>query len=150
VSEPDTRQGGLIAERLNRLWEARQPEGHPYTLREVADAINTQAGHALVSPQYLSVLRRGERTEPSFTILAALARFFGVTVDYFSADEETAVHSEAELRLLQALRDNGVRHLALCAADLNADDLATVIGIIHKFRIAEGLPEEPSRPDADR
>lgn len=146
MTEQDARHRGIITERLNRLWDARQPEGRPYTLREVADAVNTEAGHSLVSPQYLSVLRRGERTEPSFSILAALARFFGVTVDYFSADEETARHTEEELRLLKALSDNGVRHLALCAADLNESDLATVIGIIQRFRIAEGLPEEPARP----
>ena len=71
-----------------------------------------EAGHNLVSPQYLSVLRRGERTEPSFSILAALARFFGVTVDYFSDDEQTALRSEAQLRLHQALSDADVRHLA--------------------------------------
>lgn len=146
MSEPDTSRESVITERLNRLWDARQPDGHPYTLREVADAVNAEVGYPLVSPQYLSVLRRGERTEPSFSILAALARFFGVSVEYFSADEGTARHSEAELRLLQALRDNGVRHLALCAADLNADDLSTVIGIIQKFRLAEGLPQDPSQP----
>lgn len=144
--EPDTSRGSVIAGRLNRLWDARQPQGRPFTLREVADAVNTEAGYNLVSPQYLSVLRRGERTEPSFSILAALARFFGVTADYFSAEEETARHSEAELRLLQALSDAGVRHLALCAADLNPDDLATITGIIHRFRLAEGIPEEPASP----
>lgn len=146
MTEQGTSRGSVIAERLNRLWDARQPEGRPYTLREVADAVNAEAGYNLVSSQYLSVLRRGERTEPSFSILAALARFFGVGVEYFSADEGTARHSEAELRLLQALRDNGVRHLALCAADLSADDLAIVIGIIQKFRLAVGLPEDPSQP----
>ena len=146
MTEQDTSRGSVIAERLNRLWDARQPEGRPWTLREVADAVNTEAGYNLVSPQYLSVLRRGERTEPSFSILAALARFFGVMVDYFSDDEVTARHSEAELRLLQALSDAGVRHLALCAADLNPDDLATITGIIQRFRVAQGLPEEPSQP----
>ena len=148
MTEQDTSRGSVIAERLNRLWDARQPEGRPWTLREVADAVNTEAGYNLVSPQYLSVLRRGERTEPSFSILAALARFFGVSVEYFSDDEETARHSEAELRLLQALSDVGVRHLALCAADLNADDVATITGIIHRFRVAQGLPEEPPQPGA--
>ena len=146
MTEQDTSRGNVIADRLNRLWDARQPEGRPWTLREVADAVNAEAGYNLVSPQYLSVLRRGERTEPSFSILAALARFFGVTVDYFSDDEVTARHSEAELRLLQALSDAGVRHLALCAADLNPDDLATITGIIQRFRVAQGLPEEPSQP----
>lgn len=146
MSELDTSRESVIAERLNRLWDARQPEGRPWTLREVADAVNKEAGYNLVSPQYLSVLRRGERKEPSFSILAALARFFGVGVEYFSADEDTARHSEAELRLLQVLRDNGVRHLALCAADLNADDLATITGIIQRFRMAQGLPEEPPQP----
>jgi transcriptional regulator with XRE-family HTH domain len=143
VSEEDTPAVSVIADRLNRLWAQSRPENPP-SLQEVADAINNDAGHRVVAPQYLSMLRRGERTEPGFRILAALARYFGVTVDYFTEDEETARRTEQELRLLHALRNEGVRSIALCAADLSADDLEQILGIVRRFRVAEGLPEEPA------
>jgi transcriptional regulator with XRE-family HTH domain len=143
VSEEDAPAVSVIADRLNRLWAQHRP-GNPPSLQEVADAVNTGAGRRVVAPQYLSMLRRGQRTEPGFTILAALARYFGVTVDYFTDDEETARHTEQELRLLAALRDDGVRRIALCAADLSAEDLEQILGIVRRFRLAEGLPEEPA------
>jgi transcriptional regulator with XRE-family HTH domain len=143
VSEEGTGRESVIAERLNRLWEAHRP-GSPPSLQEVAEGINADAGRRIVVPQYLSMLRRGQRTEPGFSVLAALAKYFGVTVDYFTADDETAKRTEDELRLLHALRDEGVRRIALCAADLSAADLEQILGIVRRFRVAEGLPEEPT------
>ena len=56
----------LIAKRLNHLLETVHPAGRgPYSLREVADAINEAAGTRLMSAAYLSQLRTGQRTEPS-------------------------------------------------------------------------------------
>ena len=147
MSEEDTRQLGVIAERLNRLWEAHRP-GDPPSLKEVSDAINGEAGRHIVAPQYLSMLRRGERREPGFAVLASLAKYFGVSADYFTGDDEMARHTERELHLLQALRDEGVRRIALCAADLSTDDLERVLGIVQRFRVADGLPEEPTDPSA--
>ncbi len=147
VSDEGARPASVIAERLNRLWEAFRP-GSPPSLQEVADAVNRDAGRRVVVPQYLSMLRRGQRTEPGFTVLAALARYFGVTVDYFTADDEAARHTEEELRLLRALRDDGVRQIALCAADLSATDLEQILGIVRRFRVADGLPEDPVGPGA--
>jgi transcriptional regulator with XRE-family HTH domain len=143
MSEEGTGTMSVIAERLNRLWDAHRP-GSPPSLQEVADAVNQEAGHRVVAPQYLSMLRRGQRTEPGFTILAALARYFGVKVDYFTGDDESAQQTEAELRLLQALRDDGVRRIALCAADLSPEDLEQILGIVRRFRLADGLPEDPA------
>ena len=80
----------LIAKRLNHLLETVHPAGRgPYSLREVADAINEAAGTRLMSAAYLSQLRTGQRTEPSHSRLAAIAKFFGVDVPYFT-DEDTA------------------------------------------------------------
>jgi transcriptional regulator with XRE-family HTH domain len=142
VSEEDAQQG-VIAQRLERLFATRQPLGRPYTLREVADGVNKAAGHGLLSVQYLSQLRAGDRTEPSYSRLAAIARFFGVSADYFS-DEETYQRTDEELRLLAALEDSGVRHLALCATGLSGESLAMVTELIRKVRRSEGLPDEPS------
>jgi transcriptional regulator with XRE-family HTH domain len=145
ASEEGARQG-VIAQRLNRLFETRQPLGRAYTLAEVVDGVNHAAGHNLMSVQYLSQLRNGTRAEPSYSRLAAIARFFGVSVEYFS-DEDTFRRSDQELRLLAALEDSGVRHLALCAAGLSEDSLAMVTALIEKVRRSEGLPDQPEASD---
>ena len=79
-------QENVLAQRLNRLFATVHPAGRgPYTLREVADAINPEAGETIISASYLSQLRAGQRREPSHSRLVAIARFFGVDIDYFSA-----------------------------------------------------------------
>ena len=76
----------VLAQRLNHLFATVHPAGRgPYTLREVADAINREAGETIISASYLSQLRAGQRSEPSHSRLLAIARFFCVDVDYFSA-----------------------------------------------------------------
>ena len=81
VMTNDGSQERVIAERLNRLFETVHP---PYTPREVADAINAQAGVKIISAAYLSQLQTGQHTEPSDSRLVAIARFFGVDIDYLS------------------------------------------------------------------
>ena len=134
---------GVIAQRLQRLWETR-----PASLRDVAEAITAETGRE-VSAQYLSQLRNGQRTEPSFSIIAAVATYFGVTPDYFYATEETARNIEAELRVLHALRDSGVRSIALSAKGLSPASLATIAEVIQRFRASEGLPEAPAPQPGD-
>jgi Helix-turn-helix domain len=81
VMTNDGSQENVIAERLNHLFETVHP---PYTPREVADAINAQAGVKIISAAYLSRLQTGQRAEPSDSRLVAIARFFGVDIDYLS------------------------------------------------------------------
>jgi transcriptional regulator with XRE-family HTH domain len=142
VSEDDAAPG-VIAQRLQRLWEIR-----PASLRDVADAITAETGRE-VSAQYLSQLRNGQRTEPSYSIIAAIATYFGVTPDYFYAPEDTARRTEDELRLLHALRDAGVRTIALSADGLSPASLATITEVIRNFRASEGLPEAPTPRPGD-
>ena len=132
---------GQLAERLNRLFQAR-----PHTLREVADGVNKAAGEQILSAQYLQQLRSGVRRNPSYTMLAAIARFFGVSPDYFSEfpDDETARRTDEELRLLAALQDSGVRRLALCAAELSPENLAMVTALVEKVLRSEDLPDGPA------
>jgi transcriptional regulator with XRE-family HTH domain len=70
----DGSRENVLAERLN----------YPYTPCEVADAINAQAGAKIISAADLSQLRTGQSTEPSHSHLVAIARFFGVDIDYLS------------------------------------------------------------------
>jgi transcriptional regulator with XRE-family HTH domain len=81
VMTNDGSQENVIAERLNHLFETVHP---PYTPSEVADAINAQAGVKIISAAYLSRLQTGQRAEPSDSRLVAIARFFGVDIDYLS------------------------------------------------------------------
>jgi transcriptional regulator with XRE-family HTH domain len=132
---------GLIAQRLNHLFETVHPPGHgPYSLREVVEAINDDAGTKLLSAAYLSQLRTGQRAEPSHSRLAAIAKFFGVDIRYF-ADEETARATDDQLEFLAAMRDSGVRAVAIRAAGLSDTALEAVKALIDNARRLEGLDE---------
>jgi len=131
----------LIAKRLNHLLATVHPAGRgPYSLREVADAINEAAGTRLMSAAYLSQLRTGQRTEPSHSRLAAIAKFFGVDVRYFT-DDETAQATDDQLEFLAAMRDGGVRAVAVRAAGLSDTALEAVKALIDNARRLEGLDE---------
>ena len=81
------RQGddGYLATHLTWLFdEVRRPDGNHYSFRQAANGINTMAGKKLVSYEYLSLLRAGKRQNPSFGVMVAVARWFGVETDYFT------------------------------------------------------------------
>ena len=131
----------MLAQRLNRLFATVHPAGRgPWTLREVADAINSEAGETIISASYLSQLRAGQRREPSHSRLAAIARFFGVDVDYFSP-QVSADDAARQTEVLTAMRDAGVRAIALRAHGLSEPSLAAVLAIIENARRLENLPE---------
>jgi len=131
---------GVMAGRLDHLIRTVHPAGRgPYTLREIADAVNAEAGTSLISAAYISQLRTGQRAEPAHSRLAALAKFLGVSIDYFS-DEVAAEEADRQLEVLVALRDAGVRSVALRAAGLSESSLAAVRAVIENARRLEGLP----------
>lgn len=133
---------GVVADRLDHLIRTVHPAGRgPYALREIADAINAEAGAPLISAAYISQLRTGQRAEPSHSRLAALAKFFGVSIDYFS-EEIAAEEANRQLEVLVALRDAGVRSVALRAAGLSESSLAAVRAVIENARRLEGLPDD--------
>lgn len=137
TSEPNTpRAEPTLADKLNRLFATVHPPGRgEYTLDEVAAAINQQ-GETTITPAYLSQLRRGQRTNPSRNVLAALAAFFGVSPVYFF-DDDTARRIDAELGLLVAMRDASVRQIALRAADLSPESLRNLAALIDHWRALE-------------
>ena len=140
----------VIAQRLDHLFATVHPPGRgPYSLREAADAINEAAGTSLISTAYLSQLRLGHRSQPSHARLLAIARFFGVDIRYFS-DDETARQTDEQLAVLAAMRDIGVRSVALRAAGLSQASLKTVQAVIDNVRQLEGLDEVPGEGEHDR
>ena len=140
MAEGRTRTG-VIAERLDHLFSTVHPPGRgPYSLREVAEAINAEAGASVMSAAYLSQLRSGQRTEPSHSRLTAIARFFGVDVRYFS-DDKAAIETDGQLELLTAMRDSGVLDIAIRAAGLSEISLEAVRAVIENARRLEHVDE---------
>ena len=73
----------VLAARLSQLFEqTRRPDGKEWSALQVAKAV--KAAGVATSHQYVSQLRSGERNNPSFVLVEALATFFSVPVSYFS------------------------------------------------------------------
>jgi transcriptional regulator with XRE-family HTH domain len=131
-----------LAEKLNYLFQTvREPGRREYSNEEVATAITRDQGES-ISASYLWYLRTGQRDNPTIKHVNALARFFGVPVAYF-VDDEASEQVEAELAVLAAMRDTGIRDVALRAAGLSAESLETIGDIISRVRKLEGLPSVP-------
>jgi transcriptional regulator with XRE-family HTH domain len=134
-----------LRSRLNRLFETVHPPGRgPYSNEEVARAIRAQGGD--ISRAYLSYLRNGDRDNPTLQHLEALARFFGVPAAYFF-DDGVAAETDAQLEVVVALRDAGVRTVALRVAGLSPQGLHAVSAMIEQVRTLEGLPRDS--PDGE-
>ncbi|WET77883.1 helix-turn-helix domain-containing protein [Amycolatopsis sp. QT-25] len=118
-----------LAEKIDKLFQiVLRPDREPYSHEEVAKACREATGESF-STTYLWQLRTGRRDNPTKRHLEALAQFFGVSPAYFFDDERSAKIAE-ELALLGALRDAGVRDVALRAVTLSADGLDTISDMI--------------------
>ena len=135
--------GGMpdLAERLNHLFATvPRPDRQGYWTNEQAAAELARLGTPM-SHAYLSQLRTGKRDNPSARHLAAIAELFAVPMEYFF-NTEIADKINADLRLLAAIRDSGVKGVALRAHGLSPASLASLEGIIEQVRKLERLPEQ--------
>lgn len=118
-----------LADKIDQLFHVvRRPDREQYSNEEVARACREATGESF-STTYLWQLRTGRRDNPTKRHLEALAQFFGVPPAYFFDDEQSTKIAE-ELALLGALRDAGVRDVALRAVTLSADGLDTISDMI--------------------
>jgi transcriptional regulator with XRE-family HTH domain len=134
-----------LAEKLNTLFDTvRDERGREFSNQRVAAAVG-------VSDAYIGYLRRGERTNPTKANLEALARFFGVTPDYFfdSSTAERVAEQLRELRLLSRLRDAGALKVAMRLGGLSPGSLEAVAAMVDKLRELERLPAQPEGEDHD-
>lgn len=147
-----------VAQKLETLFRTVHPASRgEYTLEEVASGIRDRGGPT-ISASYIWQLRKGVKDNPTKKHMEALADFFGVPPAYFF-DDDAAARIEAELGVLAALRDAGVRQVALRSAGLSPKSLAAITTIIQSVREMEGLPDppatepggvaEPDEPDAN-
>lgn len=143
MSDTEYEGKGVIAERLDQLFATVTPEGRPYTLKEAAEGINAKAGEPLVSVQYLSQLRKGDRREPSRKVLTAIADWFGVHLNYFTNEDDVS-RTDEELRAVAMLRDADVRDVMFRANGISRDGLHLVKAMLDRIRASEGLPSAPA------
>lgn len=116
--ETGTGAHGLAA-RLNRLFEVMHPPGERPPSNAAAAAAITERYGVDISANYLWMLRNGQRANPTMRHLQALAWYFGVDPSYFF-DTHQASQIDDELALVAALRDAGVRKVALRTAGASA------------------------------
>jgi transcriptional regulator with XRE-family HTH domain len=118
-----------LAEKIDALFRVvRRPDREAYTHEEVARACREATGESF-STTYLWQLRTGRRDNPTKRHLEALAQFFQIPVAYFFDDEQGA-RIATELELLGALRDAGVRSVALRAVNLSPEGMGTISDMI--------------------
>ncbi|ONI81444.1 hypothetical protein ALI144C_19100 [Actinosynnema sp. ALI-1.44] len=133
------RQERSLAEKLEYLFHTvKEPGRREYSNEDVAAAIARDQGES-ISASYIWYLRTGQRDNPTLKHLTALATFFGVPPAYFF-DEKVREEVKAELALVTALKDAGIRDVALRAAGLSAESLGTIGEVINRVRQLEGLP----------
>jgi transcriptional regulator with XRE-family HTH domain len=143
---PDGMPASSFAARLDHLFATvHPPRRGEYSYREVAKSIE-DAGGPTISASYLHQLRTGAKDNPTKRHIEALAGFFGVPASYFF-DDGDAARIDEELQLLAALRDSGVKQIAMRAAGLPPQGLESVRQMIELARSVSGMPEAEARPD---
>ncbi len=140
-----------VAEKLDRLFQVMSPKGRPYSYQQVADAINSKSGETGVTISHATIwqLRTGKSSDPRLSHLQALADHFGVPLGYFT-DDEVAARVDQDLDLVAALRDSGVRQVALRARGLSPQTLQALTAMIDAARRMEGLGDNGTPGAADR
>lgn len=137
-----------LAGKIDRLFQVvRRPSGEPYSNDEVAKACRNASGDSF-SATYLWQLRTGRRDNPTKRHLEALAHFFEVPPGYFF-DDAQAAQIDTQLELLGALRDAGVRSVALRAVNLSSEALDTVSELIDIIGRREAVRSQPKEAQDD-
>lgn len=152
-ADPDSAADGApekseLSIKLDKLFDTmRKPNEPPLSNAAAAEAITTKTGVS-ISPAYMWQLRTGLKTNPTVTHLRAIAKFFGVNPSYL-IDPGINPAIDAQLSLLQAMRDSGVRDLALRASGLSPQGLNSLAVMVDHIRQLEQLPPITPTQTAD-
>lgn len=131
--------GSDLAVKLNKLFEImRKPSEPQLSNAAAAEAITKKTGVS-ISSAYIWQLRNGVKTNPTVQHLRAIADFFGVPASYL-IDRDNDQKIEAQLTLLQALRDSGVRDLAMRTSGLTPQAISSLAAMVDEVRKLQDLP----------
>lgn len=143
-SEPsrDFQHVGKFAELLNHLFETRfGPSGRPYTLSEVSKGTG-------LSVPYISTLRKGAIKAVPLEKAKALARFFKVSVEYFTQDGPPEDTANDLLR--DVLSKPLVLEVALRAGKVSVRERALILQMFeHAERIMHEVALPPGNPPTE-
>lgn len=113
-----------LADKLNKLFEVAHRASEPaISTAAAAEEITCRSGIP-ISQDHLEQLRAGTTQDASMQQLSAIAEFFGVSAGYLT-DPLGDPMVGAQLNLLQAMRDSGVRDLRSCGAATPASERPT-------------------------
>ncbi|MFI1886031.1 Secondary metabolite protein [Streptomyces jumonjinensis] len=150
--------GATFAAKLDHLFKTVHPASRgPFTYAEVAEGIRLaneeaqrqgrEAGRNLTASA-IQQLRTNANKNPTYPTIKALADFFGVKAGFFF-DEADAEADSARIALLAAMRDQGVKKVALRANGLSTESLHMLSTVIEQARRLEGLPGDEEGLDLD-
>ncbi len=134
-----------LARKIDRLFKAVHKGEREHSAEEVATGLREMGGPT-ISSTYIWQLRTGKRDNPTKKHLEALAAYFRVPVAYFF-DDEAAERIDAELDLLVAMRDSGVRSIALRTVGFDAQSLDAVRSVVDQLRALQKLPPVAAASD---
>lgn len=139
ASEHAAAEPSELSIKLNKLFDImRRPTQPVLSNAAAAEAIRAKTGVS-ISAAYLWQLRTGVKSNPTVAHLRAIARFFGVAPSYL-IDPGIDPDIDAQLNLLEAMRDAGVRDLAVRASGLTPQALNSLAAIVDHARHLERLP----------
>jgi hypothetical protein len=122
-----------FSQRLSHLFATVHPAGRgPYSLNEVVTALGERGVE--VSSPYLSLLRKGERSNPA-------PEFFQVSPAYFY-DADYAASVNRDLDWLVQLRDSKVREIAQRSYALSENSRQAIADMVDHLRKVEGIPDK--------
>lgn len=129
-----------FAGRLSVLLAATQPTGgQAPDSKQLAHVLSGEG--TTVSASELEDVRAGD-AEPRPALVGALAEHFGVPEAYLQS-RDVAESLAGDLRLLRAMRDQGLRRLAFRANQLSPEDRKTVADLINRLSGESGMaPDE--------
>lgn len=133
---------GELASRLTKLFEVMRKAGTAPLSNAAAAAAITEKTGVSISPAYLWQLRSGVKRNPTVAHLRAIAEFFGVPASYL-IDRDPDQKIDAQLTLIQALRDVGVRDLAVRTSGLTPEAITSLAAMVDEVRKLQDLPVIP-------
>ncbi|MDP9374571.1 MAG: helix-turn-helix domain-containing protein [Chloroflexota bacterium] len=141
-----------LAARIDQLFKTAHPrDRRELTYEEATAGINARAaarGGETISPAYLHELRTGRKTNPRLSHLESIADYFDVPLSYLVGDDEEVAAIHADLRLVAAMRDGRIEHIATRALGQSPEALDMIIDVVERLRAIQQLPEVDTPPGA--
>jgi len=139
--------GSDLAAKIDELFATKHKKGKAQLSNyAAAKGIEEKTGVS-ITPQYLSQIRAGEKTNISVVKLRAIADYFGVPASYL-IESGTDERIKSQLGMLRLFRDTGVVDIATRVAGLSPQALVNMAAIADGLRALEELPpvEPPGGP----